>query len=668
MKYSYKLISEYIDGDVGRERMLDCLELLGLNPSVTEQTGDDVIIELETPANRGDLLSLIGVARDIVPFTPYRIKLPDTGFEEKTSDVFPVEIEDENDCFYYSCRIVKNIDVSVHPAWLKESIEKLGYRSGFNAVDISNYVMAETGQPLHIFDLDRLEGGIKVRRARRGESLVTIDGKKRELDEGVLVIADSKKVIAVAGIMGGANSEVNGGTKNILIESAVFKPVLVRRGSKKLGLATEASARFERGLDREASMTGMSRSAKLAGDICAGKVGPLTAAGSREQSAVDIHVEAEKVSRIAGLKIEKSFISGVLEKLNFKVTVKGESFTVVPPAYRKDIREDVDVIEEVVKYREYSGIPSEVPCARINPTFSSREIGVLEKIKDTAVRLGFAEVVNMGLTTRENTEVTVRAVPACLENPLSASLGFLRTSLIPEMLENARFNVNHEVKRLDIFELGKVYFMKDKSFAEEYGLSFVAVNSGDFLSFKGRIEKLLEIGGLKDVFCKVRPDVLCGEDNLDVYAGDETVIGRIFILPERIKTAYDLKKEKIYACEICMETIMNGLFAGNEGFRELPRYPSSTRDFSFILPEETAWQDIENTIDSLGLPVEKIEFFDSYAGAGIPEGSISISFSVVFRSPEKTMENEDVAGFSAEIVKAVCSNLKGILRGESADV
>jgi len=667
MKYSYKLISRYIDGKLEKEELLGYLELLGLNPTVVEVTGDDTILELETPANRGDLLSLVGVAREVVPFTSFGVNLPDTGFDEKISERLPVRIENKNDCFYYSCRIVRDIDASGHPAWLKESIEKLGYRSSLSVVDISNYVMAETGQPLHIFDLDRIEGGITVRRAKKGETLVTIDGRKRDLDEGVMVIADDRKVVAIAGIMGGENSEVRSNTANILIESAVFNPVIVRRGSKRLGLATEASARFERGLDMEASRTGMARTVRLISEITGGDIGPLTEEGEIEERAEDIRLDTRRIARVAGLKIEKKFISGVLKKLNFTVKTKGGEYDVCPPPYRKDIREDVDVIEEIVKYRKYAEVPSELPCTCLTPTPSSKEIHVLEKVKDTAVKLGFTEVINMGLTSRENAEIAAMTVPAEIENPLSANLGFLRTSLIPEMLENAAFNINHEVKRLDIFELGKIYHNGKKSFGEKYNLAFVTVNSGDFLSLKGRIEKLLEKSGLKDVVCEMRTDDSFGEENLDVQVG-EMKIGHIFMIPESMKTAYDMKNERIFAAEIFLESLIDKMFPADVSFRELPRYPSSVRDFSFVFPEGITWREIENLVISLNLPAEKVEFFDLYKGSNIPKGSISVSFSVIFRFPDRTPENEEVSGFCEKIVKAVCGNLKGRLRGENADV
>lgn len=662
MKYSYKLIAGYVDGNLLQEELLTYLEILGLNPIVTEVQPDDVILEIETPANRGDLLSLVGVAREIIPFTSYKLKLPDVELEESITEKLPVSIENQNDCFYYSCRIIKNINMFRYPAHLKESIEKLGYRSSFNVVDISNYVMAEFGQPLHIFDLDKLEGGITVRRAKKGETIVTIDGKKRELDENVMVIADDRKVVAIAGIMGGENSEVKSDTKNILIESAVFNPVIVRRGSKKLGLSTESSARFERGLDIETSRTGMARTTHLIGKTAGGDISILIEKGEIKKETYDIQFNTTRVSHVTGLKIEKKFITDLLKKLNFTIKTKGEVYNVTPPLYRKDIKEDVDVIEEIVRYRKYSEVPCELPCVSLKPTPSSRELGILEKLKNTAVKLGFTEVINMGLTSKENAEIEVKTTPIQLENPLSVNFGYLRTSLIPEMLENVLYNINHEVKHLNIFELGKIYYSEKDLFGEKYSLSFISINSGDFLNLKGRIEKLLEKSGLKNITYWMRQDDFYGNENLDVQFS-KLKIGHIFVLPESIRAIYNLKKEKIFAAEIFLEDIMDKMFPDNVKFKELPKYPSSTRDFSFILPEEVTWHEIENIIMSLNLPVEKVEFFDLYKGTSIPKNSISVSFSVIFRFSDRTMENEEVAVFSNEIVKVICNNLKGKLRG-----
>ncbi len=665
MRYSYKLISRYIDGPVDRKDLIGYFEMLGLNPVITEDAKEDIIFELETPANRGDLLSLTGVAREIMPFIAHSLKMPESGFKETLSEKLPVRIENENDCFYYSCRLIKNISTAGHPGWLRESIEKLGYRSSLNVVDISNFVMAEIGQPLHMFDLDKIEGGVEVRRARKGEILITIDGRKRDLDESVLVIADSRKVVALAGIMGGENSEVTQGTKNILIESAVFNPVIVRRGSRKLGLATESSARFERGIDRDCSEEGMVRATFLTREICKGEIGSLSEEGGRDEESPCIDLDMARVNSLSGIKVEGKFIKKTLNKLNFEVKKKGASYVVKPPVYRKDIRDDVDVIEEIVKYRQYSEIPSSIPVSSITPTPSSAEVETMEHIRDVAVRLGFTEVVNLGITSRGNADISGADSPVEIENPLSASLGFLRTSLIPEMMEVAVFNINHEVKSFDIFELGKVFYRKEGSFGEECRLSFLSVNSGDFFVMKGNIEKLLEKSGIRNMDYRVQPGIFSPGANLGIYcSGIE--IGNLFVPSEEIKNIYNLKTENVYACELYIEKLMDKISFGGI-FREPAKFPSSTRDFSFIFPEDIAWKDIEDVIFSLNLPVEKIEFFDSYRGDNIPEQSISVAFSVIFRSQSKTLESEEVSEFSQRIIDGIYSNLKGKLRGGSGD-
>jgi len=666
MRYSYRLISEYINGLISPEELIRYLEILGLNPSVVVKSKDDIVFELETPANRGDLLCLLGVAREILPFTNASLKIPRLTFEETSTRITPVKIEDENDCIYYSCRIVEKISVEKTGLSLKEKIEKLGYRTCLNVVDISNYVMAETGQPLHIFDLDKIDGYVEVRRARKGECLVTIDGKKREIDENVLVIADSKKAIAIAGIMGGQNSEVTADTKNILIESAVFNPVVVRRGSKKIGLATEASARFEKGISIDTCKIGMARAALLIKEICRGDIGPLSESGSKKKfSHPVVKFNMERVNKLSGIEVEEKFVMDLLTRLSFKVKKNKKFFIVSPPFYRNDIKEDVDIVEEILKYRQYETIPANIPFASIKNTPSSPEIATLEKIRDICVWLGFTEVVHMGLTSMDNVSFNREIIPAEIENPISSNLKFLRTSLIPEILETIRFNIYHSTRNFNLFEIGKVYYKEKGSFREETRVSFMSINSGNFFTLKGKIENLFDKLHLKNLQFKEEPGVFATENNLAIYL-DDVPIGNIFILSDEIKERFDLKREEIYGSEINLENII-GKVSFITFFKEPPKYPSSRRDFSFFFPEDIEWKEIENTILSLNLPVEKIEFFDFYKRDAIPNNIISISFSVFFRSATGTLENEDVVKFSKKIIETICLKMKGQLRGADGE-
>ena len=666
MRYSYRLISEYIDGLISPEEIIRYLEILGLNPSVVDKSKDDIVFELETPANRGDLLCLIGVAREILPFINASLKIPPLTFEETSKRIVPVKIEDENDCIYYSCRIVEKISVEETGLSLKEKIEKLGYRTSLNVVDISNYVMAETGQPLHIFDLDKIDGYIEVRRARKGECLVTIDGKKREIDGNVLVIADSKKVIAIAGIMGGQNSEVTADTKNILIESAIFNPVVVRRGSKKIGLATEASARFERGISIDTCKAGMSRAALLIKEICKGDIGPLSESGSKKKiSPPVVNLNMAKVNKLSGVEVEEKFVMDLLTRLSFKVKKDKKFFVVSPPSYRNDIKEDVDLIEEIIKYRQYETIPANIPFASIKDTPSLPEVETLEKIRDICVQLGFTEVLHMGLTSGENVAFNREIIPVEIENPISSNFKFLRTSLIPEMLETVRFNLYHSARSFNLFEIGKVYYKEKGSFKEETRVSFMHINSGDFFTLKGKLEKLFDKLHLKNLQFKKEAGAFATENNLAIYL-DTLYIGNIFIISDEIKERFDLKRQEIYGSEINLERII-GNISFITFFNEPPKYPSSRRDFSFLFPEDIEWNDIKNTILSLNLPVEKIEFFDLYKSDALPKNTISISFSVFFRSATGTLENKDIVNFSEKIIETICLKMKGQLRGADGE-
>ncbi|MCX8082067.1 MAG: phenylalanine--tRNA ligase subunit beta [bacterium] len=664
MRYSYKLISEYIDGEISPDKLIYYLEILGLNPLEIERSEDDVIFELETPANRGDLLSLIGIAREIVPFTDSSIKIPHSIFEETSKKSIPVKIESENDCFYYSCRVIENVSVKQTDKTLKDKIEKLGYRTCFNVVDISNYVMAETGQPLHIFDLDKIEGNIEIRRARKDEYLVTIDGKKRTLDENILVIADSHKVIAIAGIMGGQNSEVNINTKNILIESALFSPVVVRRGSKRMGLITEASARFERGISKDICKMGMSRATFLIKKICKGNIGPLSESSDKKISLPDIKFDMEKMNKLAGIEIEENFVIDLLTSLGFKYKKDKKFFVVNPPSFRNDIKEDIDIIEDVIKYKRFETFPSRIPYASIQATSSSPEIEKLEKIRDICIHLGFTEVIHMGLTSKENIELSEKVTPVEIENPISSNLKFLRTSLIPEMLETIKFNIYHGAESFNLFEIGKIYYKKESSFKEELRIAFISVNSGDFFTLKGKLEKFLNKLHINNIEFKREEGLFSIENNLEIYL-DGISIGNLFILSDKLRDKFDLKNE-VYGGEINLESIM-GKVCFKTFFKEPARYPSSRRDFSFIFHKDIEWKEIENTILSLNLPVEKIEFFDLYRDNNMSKDSISISFSVFFRSATETLANEDIVNFSRKIIENISLKLKGQLRGAGGE-
>lgn len=661
MKYSYKILKEYIDGEIEFEKLIEFIDILGLNPAIIEKNGD-VIFELEIPANRGDLLSLIGIAREIIPFTKNKLNLPPMDFTEEIEVTKKIKIENKNDCPYYSCRIIKNIEKIYSPPAFIEKIKKLGFSSSFFPVDISNFVMAETGQPIHIFDLDRLNGEIIIRRAKKGEKIKCLDEKDYSLDEDVLVIADSEKPVAIAGIIGGINSCVTEKTKNILIESAVFNPVVVRRGSKKLGIVTEASLRFEKGISTDTTEMGMERTAYLIKEMCGGKAGKLNYSGKKDTKEIIIKVRQKKIEKVLGIKIEEKFIEEIFRKTDFQVKKEKNTFLIKAPSYRKDIKEDIDIIEEIARYRNYSSINEEIPSAEITPTISDKNYEKYEKIKNILVNFGFFEIITLSLISEEFVEM-LNLDCIKIENPLSSNFAYLRPFLSIQMLDVFKTNISHQVKQGKFFEIGKVYFMDNDNYKEEMHLSFGLLNSGNFYHIKGVVEELLKQCGVENLTYKIETNFMSVKKGAQAILYNDTKIGEIFIPEKEILEKFEVEKEEIYIAELYIEKIVDILSFKKE-FKKLHRFPFSKRDFSFILPFEINWEEVVREITSGEMPVEKVEVFDIYKGKNVPSGKISVSFSVYFRSEKRTLTAEEIEKFSKKIISIIEEKFNGELRGE----
>ena len=660
MRFSYSIIKEYLKGDLSKDKLIEYLEILGLNTSIVSREDDDLIFEIETPANRGDLLSIIGIAREIIPFDNLSLNIPPMSFEETVNEKIKIEIEDSNDCPYYSCRIIKNVKVESSPSFLKEKIEKLGFRSINNVVDISNLVMAEIGQPLHIFDLHKIKEKIVVRKGRIGEKLITIDGKERSLNPEILVISDKEKPIAIGGIMGGVNSEVCNNTKSILIESAKFNPKRIRRSSKNLGLTTESSLRFEKDIDIETVKEGMRRTTYLIAKICGGEIGKLNEEGDVKREKVEIPLSLNKVNSYLGVDIGEKFIKDLFSKLNFKIEKKKKVFHILPPCYRNDLKEEVDIIEEIAKYWKYSEIPVSIPKAEVIPTPSDVDFEKLEKAKDIMVNLGFLEVINLSLISEEIVNI-IKLPSIPIINPFSRSFNYLRPSLIPGILENIKFNFFHQIEKIKIFEIGKIYYQNEKKYLEENHLSLSMFNTGNFFTLKGIIESFLEKSGINYTNSKFEDHLFGEEGKAIAFYLSDLKIASAFLLNEKLKKFFEIKEGEVYIGEIYIDKICKFLFP-EKLFKQLPKFPSIQRDLSFLVPEEIIWNEIESLLISQKIPIEKIEVFDIYKGKNIPDGKISISFSLIFREKDRTLKNEEVDEWVKNIIDIIEKKFNAKLR------
>jgi len=648
MRYSVVTLKQYIKGQCTTEDIMHWLGMLGLNPIIFREN-DQVFIEIEVPANRGDLLSAIGIIRAISPYGDIEPLYPDRKIEEESQNMLPVEIEYLDDCAFYAGRIIEQVKVGPSPAWLVDKVSAAGFRSINNVVDITNLVLWEFGQPLHAFDLARINEKIIVRRAGNGEQIVTLDGERRDLSSEVLVISDIEKPVAIAGIMGGLNSEVTDKTTDVFIESAFFNPSRVRRSSKFLGLSTDASLRFEKRADPSLIVPALDRCCRLIKEICGGKISILSSAGRRISGKKTVIVNRKKIDSYLGCNIPVNFVVDTMKKLGFRVDLDNETMKIEISEGRNDIEQDVDIIEEIARYLGYDRIPEEMPVASIAFTQSCSEFFRIDTLKDLFVRFGFTEVVNPGLM--DENELDFSSLSAVeIVNPLSRNYAYLRTSLIPGILKNFRDNHNRKIERVSFFEIGKIYYKSDSEPAEVPVACLGSMNGEGFYLFKGRVESILHLIGYRDLSQKL----VSSEEGISIefISSAGFVLAGLILPSEKILKRYGLEKQKIFLVEINLKEFVSRGFP-DVNYTPVPKILPLTRDLSLIVADTINWQDVENFIrNKIGF-LESVEVFDIYKGENIPEGSTGISVTLVFCNPDGKLTRED----ADEIVKNLIDEL-----------
>ncbi|MCM8764270.1 MAG: phenylalanine--tRNA ligase subunit beta [Candidatus Omnitrophica bacterium] len=648
MKFGIKDLQQYIKGGYSADDILHWLSMLGLNPQ-TFRENDDVFLEIEVPANRGDLLSAIGIVRAIAPFGEIEPLYPDRSIVEESKRLMTVEIESPLDCPFYSGRIIENIKVRPSPDWLVARISAAGFRSVNNVVDITNLVLWELGHPLHAFDLDALGKKIVVRRAGNGEQIITIDGEKRELSPEVLVIADSEKPVAIAGIMGGLNTEVTEKTRNLFIESAFFDPSGVRKASKFLGLSTDASARFEKRADPSMILPALDRCCKLIQEVCGGRISILNSAGKNPSEKKTVVIDGRRVDSYLGCKIPRDFAVNILKRLDFQVNVDCDAIAVEISEGRSDIETEVDIIEEIAKYWGYDRIPEEMPVASIACTPSSSEFMRLDTLKDLITRIGFTEVINTGLVDGNELDFSCGLSAIEIVNPLSKSYSFLRNSLVPGILKNFRDNHNRKIENASIFEIGNIYYRTDLKLSEKPALCLGVMNRSDFYSFKGSVETILSKIGYIELSEKVNS---FNEGTTIEFFDAQDYVARILVPSRDLLKKYDLEHQDVFLAEIMLAKFVKNGFSAIT-YVQIPKFLSITRDLSLIVPDTLNWKDVETFILNQTNLVESIEIFDIYRGENITRGFVGVSITLVFSNSDGKLTREDVDNLMNEIIRGL---------------
>lgn len=630
----------------------------------------DYMLEIGLTPNRSDCLSVIGIAREIAAIQNFKIKYPDIKRPGKNREIFEftsVKIEAPEHCPRYAAGLVFDITVAPSPFWLRNKLLSIGQRPINNIVDITNFIMLECGQPLHAFDFDLLEENrIVVRTAARGEKFTTLDKKERTLDPEMLMICDGKKPVAIAGVMGGLNSEIVDSTKRVLIESAYFNPLSVRKTSKKLGLSTEASYRFERGVDPDGTVRALARAASFMTEMGKGKsIKGVIDEYPLIQKTETIELGVRATGKALGAELDKSEIKSLLESIEFKIKNSGaDTIRVTPPSFRVDIARPVDLMEEVARLYGYEKIPASLPLMQSETALPSKELVIREKIKNIMTGLSFTEVVNYSFISESSCDRLnlspddPRRRLLYLLNPLTEEQSVMRTTLIPGLLETMRRNLSHQIRNLKIFETGKVFLSKGKeNLPEEIEMTAGLMTGGrysqtwyekdadgDFYDIKGSVEGLLDGLNIDNVRFTKMPEKQCSYTKsgytAQIIAGNEIIGIAGEVHPEVLKN-FDLK-QKAFIFELNCNTLLS-LSCRDKTARQLPKFPSSTRDITIITDKSIEAMSIPEKINSFGEKlIENTHLFDIFEGGSIPAGKRSVSIRITYRSSEKTLEDGEV--------------------------
>jgi len=649
----------------------------------------DWVLDVSITPNRPDCASVLGIAREIAAITGQRLKRPEVTIEERGPAIealTSVTVVDPTGCPRYAAGIIQDIELRPSPFWIRYRLYWSGIRSINNVVDVTNYVMLEMGQPLHAFDYNRLrENRIVVRRAQEGELFTTLDGQSHTLNSETLMICDGERAVALAGIMGGLNSEIFAGTRNILVESAFFDPMTIRKGSKRLGVSTEASFRFERGVDIEGSVAALKRAMSLISLLAGGEIATgLIDNYPRAYTPPIIDLRVNKTNKILGTTLSRDTIEGYLRALEMEIQEINENqLRVIPPSFRVDITRDVDLMEEVARLHGYENIPVTSPHIRPFDEREGPELYVRDHMRSIMVGAGFSEIITYGFISPDSADIlgaeeesALRAFVKLL-NPLTVEQSVMRTSLVPGILATVKSNIVHGEKGLKLFEWGKTFILREGDQLPHEMTYLAAVAIGlyeqetwyaderhvNFYDIKGVVETLLKALGLQDfVFQKgtglarYDPEVSASINYHDSLIG---LLGRV---SASVMEAYDLKEETACLMELDIESLLAHL-SGPKTFRPIPKFPAVHRDISLIVDRRVESARIVEIIrgECTDL-VESVRIFDVYEGEKIDLSEKALAFSICYRSIERTLDGGEVNELHEAIVKKVREETGGRLR------
>ncbi|MFC1927458.1 phenylalanine--tRNA ligase subunit beta [Chloroflexota bacterium] len=648
----------------------------------------DVVFDLDITPNRPDCLSVLGIAREIAALTGESLRLPQVDYEETEKSIdslASVDVVNPDLCPRYCAGLVTGIKIGPSPGWLQRRLNSCGMRPINNVVDVANYVMLEYGQPLHAFDYDKLEGRqIVVRRAGAGETITTLDGSRRTLNPDILVIADKEGAVAVAGIMGGLDSEVTDRTDTILLESANFNQASIRRGCNHLQFQSEASIRFEKGLSSELPLVPLKRATQLFLEVAGGRAakGIIDVYPGKSEAKL-ISLTGRELKRLSGLKLNIDEITAVLKLLGFECQegASDSQIVVSAPYWRSDIRCPADLVEEVARIVGYDKVPmtrlsSSLPAQKSKLSLEARQSELKDTLRNILTGLGFQEILTYSLVSLEKLqklwpELEPKIPPLKVANPMTREQEYLRTSLRAGLLAALAHNQKFEQAGIRLFEIGKVFLPQGKDLPEERE-TLCALLSGtgtelswqtdgeslDFFDAKGVVESFLNQLGLKASFEHSDDEGLYPGRGADVIVEDDKV-GIVGDAHPRVVQAFELSNT-VSLVEIDLDKLLSKI-AMTRGYESIPRFPSVSRDVALVIDEQVTYRRVEEIIESFPL-VTKITLFDLYRGEQIAEGKKSFAIRIVYQSPSRTLTDREVDQTQKQMLGKLADELGATLR------
>ena len=679
MKFTYNWLKDFVDITISPQALADKLTMAGIEIVSLEKAGSDFVFEAEITSNRPDWLSVIGIAREVGAITGKKVHGSQLTVHRTTKDSkdsgLSIVIEDKKDCPLYTARIIRGVRVGASPAWLKERLELIGCRSVNNIVDITNYIMFTRGQPLHAFDLDKLNSDtIGVRRARAAETLITIDGQQLRLDPDILVITDGGKPAAIAGVMGGKDTEVTAATQNILLEAAVFNPVVVRQGRRKLGIQSESSYRFERGVDAGNVDFISAQATKMIVELAGGTLvlHKASALLHRKEKKVSLGMDrAKNILKMDTLSAPR--VKQIHQSLGFTAkAIKKNIFAVTVPSWREDVRLEADCIEEIARIAGYDHIPTTLPS--IIPQFNydhKREL--VSRIKSMLAGLGLNEVITYSLVPHDwLADFNPQQLPPIeIANPLSREQEVLRTTLIPSLLKCVAYNLNQKREHVALFEIADVFFGQGTAGPKEelrMGIALCGAkalwagqgrvhDTSSILHAKGIVEVLFQRLGIEKNAYKFIPK----GDRVVVSVKDKEI--GLLLKPERgILERLDIKNKEVFAAEISLDKLFAGVRL-KQHFTPFSRFPGISRDISLVVKEDVPASRLIDIITANAAPLlEEAEVTDYYKGKQVESGFKGVTVTCRYSSSARTLTDTEINSLHAVVIGELEKQLQAKIR------